>query len=1041
VLKLKLSAECTSSGTHSWSITPNVPGACMTLANFFQGAPTQGMVQVTNINTCVVTALNVTHQFTCTDGTVLTETKTLNIPVQGIFIGRDGTTTSLTDYDCVLPGDSYGQSCVVYTSGNISVNKDFTFAFADIRVQPGLSGFDVLPLKTLAIRQTTVRGNADAGCQCLWRSIYVGTDAKLSTNTNSNIEDALYAIRAEQGSILEIRKTNFRRNFIGIRSTEGPFVMDVFEENDFDGTGPLYNICSLAGLNDIKVSPINGVMFTPLPYFNERGFAGMYLRDAGNIDLLQLDYNKQNTFHDLAVGIDAYDSEINIRRNCRFDRIHAGAYALPGGLVFGDVALRFTDSDAQGVNGIRFAGNGKFTSNPLPDFNDCPSGIFVIANAASAANAGTRVSVTGCRMLSVQQGVGLATSNGGFLGKTTNFFKGVFDNYFQVNPTTPSGLFAFAGIYHQDFSPTQSALEFAQNTIDVDQNAGLAGAFGIQALGFTDNTMPTLFQLDVNRNEININQGTNGIFLAAYARAWVHDNNGASGGGIFLNYNAAPPSLPFTTGITVGGNNNNLIGCNDVISSVSGTHGIRAGGHSEGTFVHNNINNGLRSVVFTFNCTGTRFACNTMTNYAENGLRYESGANTGQQGTFGTMTHGNRWVNTNPVLIGAFADVANGVDPLNSRFYVRNLLGENPTNNSAGWFTANVPNNVTPICYFTCPITAPQNFAPETTSWDDSVALGATSYSYYPDAARWADERNLYRKLFLHPELANNHAVMQSFVAARQNTAMGRLVQAVSKIDSLFAASQAQQTSLESDAQLVIGLLAELERLDSSIRATADSLALAGFKAQRDILSDELTAAQASSEAVSQQLTTQRLSGVAAALAYLASIAPTNAYEANEKRVLQIFLQSVVSGLRPSTGMLDTLRSIGSECPFVNGPVVYNARSLYTGFTGVTMSDVDCPEVGNRSNEQKKPFAANIAGIMLYPNPANDVLTIYLPEDFDRGQYRLTLSNVLGDTVSETQIYSGSNEVAIKNLPSGAYFARITLNGLNVLSSPFFIQH
>jgi hypothetical protein len=37
----------------------------------------------------------------------------------------------------------------------------------------------------------------------------------------------------------------------------------------------------------------------------------------------------QNTFHDLAVGIDAYDTELSINRNCRFSRNSAwGVYDI-----------------------------------------------------------------------------------------------------------------------------------------------------------------------------------------------------------------------------------------------------------------------------------------------------------------------------------------------------------------------------------------------------------------------------------------------------------------------------------------------------------------------------------------------------------------------------------------------------------------------------------------------------------------------------------------------------------------------------------------
>ena len=86
-LNLSLSAECTSNGTHSWTILPISPNTCMSLENFFQGMPIQGMIQVTNINTCEVSALVITHNFTCSNGTVLSQTQTIPITDPGIYIG------------------------------------------------------------------------------------------------------------------------------------------------------------------------------------------------------------------------------------------------------------------------------------------------------------------------------------------------------------------------------------------------------------------------------------------------------------------------------------------------------------------------------------------------------------------------------------------------------------------------------------------------------------------------------------------------------------------------------------------------------------------------------------------------------------------------------------------------------------------------------------------------------------------------------------------------------------------------------------------
>lgn len=150
------------------------------------------------------------------------------------------------------------------------------------------------------------------------------------------------------------------------------------------------------------------------------------------------------------------------------------------------------------------------------------------------------------------------------------------------------------------------------------------------------------------------------------------------------------------------------------------------------------------------------------------------------------------------------------------------------------------------------------------------------------------------------------------------------------------------------------------------------------------------------------------------ALALVEGITSSNVYELNEKYVLNIYLRSFVSGVLPTTGMLDTMYDIGSQCPYVNGPAVYDARSLYEKFTGYIMPDVDCPELGSRSNEHHSPLAANGVGVAIYPNPADDILVINLPVKPGDTQYNLILSNVLGNVVIDTQIYPGNNQIPIK---------------------------
>jgi len=101
-------------------------------------------LQLTSINTVLTPSIEVTHIFTCPNGQTQTLTRTIAMPAQGIFIGARGQVKNLSDYECVLPGNTYAGGTPVYVSGRITVDKkSFAFSGTEIFVQPGDVGFDV----------------------------------------------------------------------------------------------------------------------------------------------------------------------------------------------------------------------------------------------------------------------------------------------------------------------------------------------------------------------------------------------------------------------------------------------------------------------------------------------------------------------------------------------------------------------------------------------------------------------------------------------------------------------------------------------------------------------------------------------------------------------------------------------------------------------------------------------------------------------------------------------------------------------------------
>lgn len=1049
-LNLSLSAECTSNGTHSWTILPISPNTCMSLENFFQGMPIQGMIQVTNINTCEVSALVITHNFTCSNGTVLSQTQTIPITDPGIYIGISNTTTQLTDYNCVLPGASYNGGCTVYSTGYVEIDKTFTFSNSVVKVHPGEAGFDVINLNIFTLNQNT-EVSANTECPCLWRGIDV-LNARMFTDTDAIIKDALFAIRGRQKSRLDIKKTHFLKNYLGIRATEGLFTLLSFEDNEFDGSGPLKDICVLAALNDVvNIPPSINWCEQPVQYNSGRGFAGMYLRDAGFVDLLPLPYANQNLFYNLAVGIFAKDTELRIRQNSRFKDIIPIPFAYDSD---GGAAIRYIDTNNKGVNGFRMSGNGKFFGLN-PDFDNCSFGICLATSVTADVNSGTRVGINECRFLKSQIGVYLdnlcSVANGVFTGRKANHeWRGVWDNYIEVNPTTGDQfvvLFSIpkSGIVLADYSPSQSAPEIWQNTIDVNQDNICGASFGIRAFGLTF-TSPLLNQVDINKNRINLNAGLSGINTGLYDGAQIHDNSDAAfpGAGIFLNYQHfhqlpdCDNNVDFSTGISLNTGKKNLVGCNDITSIVPGNHDLRVLGQTDGTYVQNSMSGGRFGAIIAGGFSTERFACNTMSGYTENGLFLFGNTSLGDQGTFSTMTHGNKWINSNPAITDAFIQLP--ATPNNSRFFVRMLPGENPTTNTVPntWFIPNVPNNVAPTCYYECPITAPQAFESELTYADTAIAEGTLIYQEYPEANQWINERSLLEKLSLNPELSSGSSVMADFLDSHEQSAMGQLVEVNSALGSLFQLSEGNKNALTSITQTTKVMLNQLFYLDSIAGIESSPELEETNIAQRDSLAGLLDVIQKEADSLAHLIGVELKQQGTIVLASLNDIVPTNDFEFNEKFVLGVYLNFLVSENQLLPGTADSLYNIGRECLFISGPCVYNARNLYGRMTGIALPDVECPVLGNRN---KRSVNAALSDVLIFPNPSNDILIVRLLADIETGTSYLKMYNVLGGLVFDAEIQAGENEIPTKHLPSGTYFVQIVQNGMEVLTTSVLIQH
>lgn len=1033
-LYLSLNAECATGGTHNWSFFPVIQGGCFDVANFFQGMPVQGMIQLTNINTCEMSAIRVQHTYTCPNGSVLQQIQTIPIIDPGIYIGISNTTTQLTDYNCVLPGSNYNGGCTVYSSGYVEIDKTFTFSNSLIKVHPGEAGFNVINSVVFTLnQQTEVSGNSEPECPCLWRGIDV-LNSRMFTDTDATIKDALFAIRGRQKSRLDIKRTHFLKNYIGIRATEPPFALLSFEENEFDGNGALKDICVLEPMIADILAPANGTAFSqplvPVFYSASFGLSGLYM-ERYNLQLPPLAIAQQNEFRNLAFGIMVYDGNIKIDQNCLFRNIPAIFSVIPKR----SAGIFFADRTLNGVNSFCFTGN----NGGAIDFQDCYQGMQIRSEQNIAP---TRIGITKTFMNPVHTGVFLDSRfNGGEMIGQGNLgdFVGVKDNKIIANISGPT-IISNVGISNLDYSPGVTDLEISNNDIEVAYPIGFGegGTTGITAHGAVGSDPgPGVVEVDIYENRVVVSNGAaNGVGFSGHPNGWIRNNSGgnlAGGNGIFVTNGQS------WSGIILNENSaNNLVACNDVTMLSGVTAGLLSVDvNQESQIIFNKLEGPGNGAHFEFDCSNAAFHCNEMIDNTI-GLLYDNGAETGDQGT-ASVTNGNKWLGTFSTW-GAFAD--GSISITDSEYYVRTAPNEIPTTVDPMfgiWFQLANPSATIDCILDECPAPAPQFFMPEArfSNLDSLIALGLDPGL---GAERvWQHEYNLWKKLTDHPELVVDNPVAEYFMVSRAGSNLDAFTALQTGIRNNLKVDEVQQNNLVADLSMMANIEAEVFTLDSLWQISEDSLERTQLQQDIALLDAMYGAKKEEHQALCVNLKAQRLEAVSALMAQVDAIVPSNNSESNLASVYKIYLQTVVSGLEADSIQLADLSQIAGQCPWDGGPGVSYAAVLHQGFTGILPSSGECNPVGERT-KLKEP----VAGLSLYPNPNTGVFDIALPETYYNQSGCLRIFDARGMEVKS--IYfdgttSNPIHLNLSQLPSGLYMAKVSCSGNDLAPVSFLLQH
>ncbi len=118
----------------------------------------------------------------------------------------------------------------------------------------------------------------------------------------------------------------------------------------------------------------------------------------------------------------------------------------------------------------------------------------------------------------------------------------------------------------------------------------------------------------------------------------------------------------------------------------------------------------------------------------------------------------------------------------------------------------------------------------------------------------------------------------------------------------------------------------------------------------------------------------------------------------------------------------------GICCGFGNGSYLLTTDNSTIIFSGGEFSgDGEITEIGIDGNLS---ISDNLAqNIIMYPNPANDLLNIDITNNDE--VYTYSIFNILGQIIRKGLIYNGANSISLNNIVTGIYFVKIEDNTTN----------
>ena len=888
-------------------------------------------------------------------------------------------------------------------SGKLIIDQDVTISDCpNIKMQP------CAEIVVQAQKHLTMTQNVITGCEKMWRGISVEAFGRLTFQHNE-IQDAQYAIKATGSyyaypqpngnatTIIEVQHNRFVRNHIGVY-VPGPSFSNLahlpFAYNDFIGQAvtPLLPACDGSLANWSASSGYAGVVSQNINF------------NVGN----STDVGTTNTFSHLRNGV--------IGENCWLQVYHASFSNMIGEWLTEGTVPTFASSFGMGV----LTNNG-FSTVGFSNFNDCGHGIYSNSGALSALKND---------MPSVRRGIEISMPFSCNLSENKDIVyknRGIIGRDLQSGPL--SQYFAFA---------------INKNTLrNLDANIDEGEA----AIEIRNGNQPNLLNARMSENNIYLDVANTGIFITG-TKQWTIDQN-------YIQYKPFGTISPAGLAIGQNASGRNYLYANHIedicTAAPAKSRAFNTANSPENTFCCNITSGNRLGFRFFGACGSTAFRTADMTAH-ETCLEISQSGTIGEQGGLNPVSlvfanHRN-WFNTTS---GKALHLGNTVGIINSsRFHVLSSttpdfpeLVSTPNFPTTTWFDINGIGNPTCTSCVVPPL-VPDSKGKDIDAGDRIVAgVGFGTATPGQRMLQWEGSRNLYDRLRLYPSLHGIESSIDAFYAAGTTGKISAYYLADNLINNLSTLSSSNATAIalamSQISQAETALNAKLGELATKTN-WADSLAV---YRQADAI---LMGANAAVQSLVQNIQTaqrERNIRAQAALPTLSALSAANILEQNRKDMLTAYTQTIGMGNRLlSAAQATTISNIAFQCPEEGDSAVYQAQAIYQLIAAKQFDDAVLCSAREGGEPEHLSLKETGVGFELIPNPADNTVTLVLPEKGLSEKAQITLLSISGQIMLEKQVAIGTNlvQLSLSNLPEGVYFCRMH-TGARVVTQKLIISH